>query len=153
MSSYVVFLCVCISGESLHILLTEWSSWVLQGRQNCVLPCWYWFALLFSPHSLHYQGAIKIYMKPPSLGAHLFLLFIPPGESRICHLRFYSSAYPRCQHCVSSVRPRCTTLLMVKGSGGIVQRMTPPSSGSETPSPECQAQPPSPAGKICTLAS
>ena len=29
MSYYMVFLCVAISGQPLHVLLTEWSSWVI----------------------------------------------------------------------------------------------------------------------------
>lgn len=32
-------------------------------------------------------------MKPSSLRAHLFSLFIPSGKSRICHLRFYSLVF------------------------------------------------------------
>lgn len=102
---------LCVSLVNLCMSLTEWSSWVILRVDKTVSALLMLVCSSFSPHSLRYQNVIKIYMKPPSLGAHLFLLFIPPGESRICHLRFYSSPYPRCQCRISSVRPRCTALL------------------------------------------
>ena len=53
MSSYMVFLCVAISGQSLHVLLTEWSSWVIL-RVGETVSCLADTGLFFSSHHIHY---------------------------------------------------------------------------------------------------